>query len=228
MIILVDKPKGITSFDVIRNLRNKIQNKKMWHGWTLDPMATGLLIIGTDKDTKKLQDLQKWNKEYIATIDFSIQTDTRDLDFYQYIQEYKVHWDHINKDWEKIQKPKLKQIKTHLNNLLWKTKIQVPYFSAKKKNGKKLYQLAREWKRPEIYSQMHIYDYEILDYSFPKLEIKIKVWWWTYIRSIAHWLGKNFKLWGILSQLRRMSIGNYKLKSKTNKENKIKIIKKLQ
>lgn len=228
MLILVDKPKGITSFDVIRDLRNKIQNKKMGHGGTLDPMATGLLIVGTDKDTSKLQNIQKWSKEYIGTIDFSSQTDTRDMDYHQYIQKYKTNWKSITKDWEKIQAPSKKQIQDSLEQLVGEAELQVPYFSAKKKNGKKLYELARQGKRVKLNSQMQIHSYKILDYTFPELKIKIKVWWGTYIRSIAHWLGKQFDLWWVLSQLRRMSIGNYSLNSQTNQNNEIKIIQKIQ
>ncbi len=228
MIILVDKPKGITSFDVIRKLRNKIPNNKMWHGGTLDPMATWLLILWTDKDTTKLPKIQKWDKEYIATISFDKDTDTRDMEYHQYIQHYKIiDWQKIIKDWEKIKAPPQKDIQNELDNILGQTKLQVPYFSAKKKNGKKLYELARQSKMVELESQMHIYDYEILSYDFPQVKIQTTVWGGTYIRSIAYWLGHQFNLGGTLSQLRRMSIGQYKLEKKKNKENKIKIIEKI-
>ncbi|MEI7919255.1 MAG: hypothetical protein WCH65_03475 [bacterium] len=90
MFLLVDKPARITSFDVIRIFRRHFPKQKMGHSGTLDPMATGLMILALDKDTKKLTELIGLDKSYIATIDFSKVTDTRDMEIWEKIQNFEL------------------------------------------------------------------------------------------------------------------------------------------
>lgn len=89
MFLIVDKPARITSFDVIRIFRRHFPKQKMGHSGTLDPMATGMMILALDKDTKKLTELIGLDKSYIATIDFSKLTDTRDMEFWEKIQNFE-------------------------------------------------------------------------------------------------------------------------------------------
>jgi len=89
MLLAVDKPQGLTSFTVIRALRRELGEKKIGHSGTLDPMATGLMLIATGKDTKKLNALIGLDKIYETTIDFSKKSDTRDLEYREYFEELK-------------------------------------------------------------------------------------------------------------------------------------------
>lgn len=216
MLALIDKPTWYTSFDIIRKLKRIYPDMKIWHSWTLDPMATWLLVIWIWKDTKKLCEIQQYDKEYVAHIDFSYSTDTWDMDFFEVIKNYELktnNWvnDGIIIDWNIIKAPSLEQIKEKLDSIIPSYEMPLPSFSAKKVNWKKLYDLAREWVDLNLSRVMKIYSYEILDYSFPVLKIKINVWSWTYIRSIAYWLGKEFWIWWVLSYLRRTRIWEFDL-----------------
>lgn len=140
-IILVNKPKGITSFDVIRRLRKKLDIKKMGHSGTLDPMATGLLVIGVNKGTKKLKDLIGLDKIYEAEITFGKKTDSYDLDG-KILEEIKLN--------KKIIDNISENIDNILNELTGAQEIEVPIYSAIKRNGKKLYEYARSGQEIEL------------------------------------------------------------------------------
>ena len=201
MLIIVDKPKWISSFDVIRALKRELQEKKIWHSWTLDPMATGLLLIWTWPDTKQLNNLIWLNKSYETTIDFSKKSDTRDMDYREYFEEINVEEKGIP----------VEQIKEKLNSIIPEWALPLTPFSAKKKDGKKLYELARNWDQIIENKIMKTYWYEILEYNFPILKLKLDVWSGTYIRSIWHRLWEQFWLGGILTELRRIRVWEYDL-----------------
>lgn len=213
MLAIIDKPKWYTSFDIIKKLKRLFPKIKIWHSWTLDPMATGVLLIGIDKDTKRLWKFQELDKEYIAEIDFTKDSDTWDLDFWSFLRQYHFDSNEVYINDKKIKIPDILEIKSKLDLLIPLYTLPLPDFSAKKVGGKKLYDLARTGKSLNMSRPMDIYKYEILDYTFPVLKIRFKVWSGTYIRSIAYWLGKQLNLWGILVSLRRESIWDYKLKS---------------
>lgn len=202
MLIAVDKPKWMSSFDIIRALKRELWEKKIWHSGTLDPMATGLLLIGTAQDTKQLQHLTWLDKEYITTIDFSKTSDTRDLDYRQVYNELNI------KD---LITPTLQQIKNKLDSIIPTWELPLTPFSAKKKNWKKLYELARQWEQIIENKIMKINWYEIINYNFPNLELKLNVWSGTYIRSIWYWLWRELWLWWLLTKLKRISIQDYHL-----------------
>ncbi len=218
MILLIDKPAWYTSFDIIRKLQKLYPKVKIWHWGTLDPMATWLLIIAIWKDTKKLSQIIWEDKTYITTIDFATSTDTWDYDYYDWIKKYEIRkqdWQTgIIKDWQFIPAPNLKQIEEKLKSITWKYNLPLPPFSAKKIKGKKLYDLARQWKKLNLSKEMEIKDFQILDYSFPYLKLKLNVWKGTYIRSIGYWLWQQFGLGGVLAELRRTRIWKWKLKEK--------------
>ena len=202
MLIIVDKPKWISSFDVIRALKRELQEKKIWHSGTLDPMATGLLLIWTGNDTKQLNNLIWLDKSYETTIDFSKKSDTRDMDYRDYFEEINVEWKDIP----------IEQIKEKLDSIIPEWALPLTPFSAKKKDGKKLYELARNGNQIIENKIMKTYWYEILDYNFPILKLKLDVWSWTYIRSIWHRLWEQLWLGGILTELRRIKVWEYDLK----------------
>ena len=205
MLIIVDKPKWISSFDVIRALKRELKEKKIWHSGTLDPMATGLLLIWTWPDTKQLNSLIWLDKSYETTIDFSKKSDTRDMDYREYFEDIDVKWKDIS----------IEQIKEKLDSIVPEWELPLTPFSAKKKDGKKLYELARNWNQIIENKLMKTYWYEILEYNFPTLKLKLDVWSWTYIRSIGHRLGEQFWLGWILTELRRTIVWEYNL-AKTN------------
>jgi len=205
MLIVVDKPKWISSFDVIRVLKREIPEKKIWHSWTLDPLATGLMLIWTGEDTKRLNDLIWLDKSYETIIDFSKKSDTRDIWYRDYYEEIDVEWKEIL----------LEDIKSKLDLIIPEYELPLTPFSAKKKDWKKLYDLARKWEQIVENRLMKTYGYEILDYNFPELKLRLDVGSWTYIRSIWHWLWEEFWLGWILTMLRRIRVGEYEL-SKIN------------
>lgn len=203
MFLAVDKPKGISSFDVIRILKKQFPKKtKIGHSGTLDPMATGLLIIAVDKDTKRLGEFLWADKTYIATIDLSKKSDTRDA-------EYRETYEEL--DTKNLTIPTIEQIETILDTLIPIASLPLPPFSAKKINGQKRYDLARKGEQAIVRQDMKINDYTILDYTFPEIKIQIDVWSGTYIRSIAYRLWTKLNTWGILTQLQRTQIKGIQL-----------------
>lgn len=213
MFLAVDKPARITSFDVVRIFRKHFPHKKMWHGWTLDPMATGLMILALDDDTKKLTDIIGHDKSYIATIDFSKVTDTRDMEIRKEIQNFECrmqNWKIIGLEMENgsVEAPMLSEIERKLQKLIPEYELPLPAFSAKKRAGRRSYHDARAGNIIEENKVMKVQKYEILKYDFPILQLKLDVGSGTYIRSIAYRLGQQLGLGGTLIQLRRTKIGD--------------------
>lgn len=198
MIILVDKPKGITSFDVIRRLRITHGKRKMGHAGTLDPMATGLMIIATDADTKKLSEFLGLPKTYEAEITLGVRTDTSDMD--GKIVEEKAIPSSVTKE----------QVVRVLQSLVGDTDLPVSVYSALKRAGKPLYEYAREGKEVEVpVRAMHV-DSVIFD-GFDGLKVRatFAVGSGTYIRSLAEEVGKRLGTVATLSALRRTVIGGF-------------------
>ena len=216
MFLAVDKPTWISSFGVIKVLKKFYLWQKIWHSGTLDPMATGLMILAIWKDTKNLTQLIWLDKSYVTTIDFSKMSDTWDMEYWDEFKNYECRiqnskniW--IKIDWKNIEAPTLDQIKIKLQSLLPEFNLPIPAFSAKKKEWKRSYELARKGEQKLSYKDMKIYWFEILEYSFPILKISLDVGSGTYIRSIAYWLWQQFWLGWILTDLRRTQIGEWKL-----------------
>jgi tRNA pseudouridine55 synthase len=203
-ILLVDKPKGISSFDVIRILRKKLKIKKMGHAGTLDPAATGLLIIGVGKGTKKLKKFLKLPKVYIMEVLLGKRTETGDLEG-KVLEETEVK--EIN----------IKKLKEVLKNLEGEIKLKVPLYSAVKVSGTPLYKLARKGVKVEPpLKKMKIYRLKLLGH-WPKnkkyiLKIEMKCGSGTYARSVAEEIGRKLGLPATLSNLRRTKIGQFNVK----------------
>ncbi len=200
--ILINKPVGTTSHDVIDKMREITKIKKIGHSGTLDPLASGLLILGIGrKATKKLNQFQKLDKEYLAKIKLGIISDTFD-------KEGKI------KKIEYEKKPSLEEVKKVIQQFKGEIWQRPPLFSAKKVKGKKLYQLARKGIKIEPKKQkIKIYKIEIIKYNFPLLELKIHCSSGTYIRSLANDIGEKLKTGGCLESLKRTKIGNYSLEN---------------
>lgn len=205
-ILLIDKPKGITSFDVIRIIRKRFRIKKVGHAGTLDPNATGLMILGINKGTKKLNEYLKLDKIYIASILFGVSTDTFDIDG-KILEEKNI--DNID----------VKLIKNELNKLVGKINLQVPIYSAIKLNGKKLYDIARSGNKENITpptKEMEIYSIKFIEIKKEDnkytLDIELFVKSGTYIRSIVNELSNRLKIPMTLKDLRRTKIGDFEIK----------------
>ncbi len=213
MFLLIDKPQGKTSHDIVEKVRRLYREEKVGHGWTLDPMATWLLIVAVWKDTKKLDSFLGAEKTYETTINFAISSDTRDLDYWKEIVNRPINDQEkticINEQW--LSFPTEQQIEEKLQLLIWTQQIPLTPFSAKKIQGKKLYEYAREWNPVFIDIPMTVYKYELLDISFPTVTIRFSVWSGTYIRSLGYRLGKQFGLWWTLTMLKRLSVDSWKL-----------------
>lgn len=171
------------------------------------------MILALGDDTKKLTALIWLDKSYIATIDFSKLTDTRDMEYRDSITNYELRITNWIKKWLEmeswsVEAPSLGEIERKLDKLIPECELPLPAFSAKKIAGKKSYDDARAWTIREENKVMKIQKYEILKYDFPLLQIKIDVGSGTYIRSIAYRLGKELWLGWTLIQLRRTSIGD--------------------
>lgn len=222
ILLMINKPAWCTSFDVIRKLQ-KIYGKKtpIGHAWTLDPFATGLLLIGIGKWTKRLHALQWLPKVYTARIDLTRATDTRDCDPWETASEY-VQWtwwsslDAIRTRWREwlwdtLVEPTLDQVQEALQSITWTTRHTLTPFNAKKIGGIKWYERARKWEPLFIPQDMDVYEATLLEYSFPYITARFSVWTWTYIRSLANTLGKKLRTGGICDQLHRDSVGEFGL-----------------
>ena len=196
-LILVDKPKGITSFDVIRILRKKTGVWKMGHAGTLDPLATGLMIIATEKATKQLSQLLGLPKSYRAEVLLGVKTDSADTD--GAVLENKP-----------VPELALERIQKILDTMLGDIELAVPIYSAIKRAGKPLYAYAREGLSIEVPKKvMHISEARVVSYVAPVITIEFEVKSGTYIRSLAEELAARLGTVGTIQNLRRLTIGEF-------------------
>lgn len=194
-IILINKPLNWTSNDVVQKVKSIIKPKKIGHGGTLDPLASGLLVLGVNEATKELQNYLDGTKTYIAEIIFGFSTDTYDME-----GQKKSFSDFI---------PSLNQIIEVLEKLKSNYDQIPPIYSAIKINGKKAYELARCNKNVELKSKnVKIYNYKIITFSENILKIELEVSKGFYIRSLAFDLGKLTNSASTLYSLVRTKIGN--------------------
>jgi tRNA pseudouridine55 synthase len=202
-ILLFDKPLNWTSFNVVSKVRIllknylKIKKIKVGHAGTLDPLATGLLIICTGKATKKIYQFQEMKKEYIATIVLGKTTPSFDLE----TEVDKVF--NLSGITEKMVKEVLDQFIGEIEQI-------PPLFSAKNINGKRAYDLARKGETRELEPNLVTIDkIELLEYNLPEIKIKVLCGKGTYIRSLARDIGLKLQNGAYLSKLIRTKIGEY-------------------
>ena len=202
-MILIDKELNWTSFDVVSKLRNSIKKKlninkiKVGHAGTLDPLATGLLIICTGKMTKRINEFSGLNKTYVGKMTIGSTTPSYDLE-----TKPNVYYptEHINKN----------LIIETAKKFVGKIDQKPPVFSAVKKDGVRLYKLARKGVKVEVEKrEIIIHDFLISSINFPEVEFSLTCSKGTYIRSLAHDFGKELGSGAHLSELRRTSIGDY-------------------
>jgi len=201
-IILIDKPQGWTSADVVAKIKGACRYNKVGHAGTLDPMATGLLVIGYNEGTKLLGDLALDIKQYQVTIKFGIATDTGD-----------ATGKTIDKQFVKLTE---KQIKPALASFENEDYYQVPHqYSAVKINGKKAYEYAREGQQIDIEPRLvKLNGFRINNFNPNKqeLSITINVTKGFYVRSFAEDLAAKLHTVAHITSLTRTKVGDYKLK----------------
>ena len=196
MILSVYKESNMTSRDVCNIISKHFKTKKVGHTGTLDPLACGLLIVCTNKDTKLVDILTAKKKEYIATIKLGIKTDT--LDITGNIIEKKDY---------NFTKEELINV---LNSFLGKSKQEVPLYSAVKINGRKLYEYARNNINIELpVRDIEIYNIELLEYKKDLITFKVEVSKGTYIRSLINDICTKLSTVGVMSYLLRTKQGDF-------------------
>lgn len=197
--MLIDKPLEWTSFDAVRKIRNLVKTKKVGHAGTLDPLATGLLIICTGKFTKKINEYMAREKEYTGTITLGAVTPTFDLE-----SEPQLHKDISGLSDESIRKA---------TAIFTGPILQVPpIHSAIKINGKRVYELARKGIEVQMEPRaVTISVFEITSIEMPVVHFRVLCSTGTYIRSLANDFGAALGCGGYLSSLRRTRIGEFRV-----------------
>jgi tRNA pseudouridine55 synthase len=213
-VLLIDKPMHWTSFDMVRKLRGVLQIKKIGHAGTLDPLATGLLIICTGKFTKKINDYAAQQKEYTGHITLGAVTATYDLESQP---DQQKEYSHLTAN----------EIIAAAEKFTGEIEQLPPMYSAIKKDGVALYELARKGVEVELKARkVLIQQFEITNIELPVIEFKIVCSTGTYIRSLANDLGAALGCGAYLSSLRRTAIGEFSVADAVPVEEVLAAIKK--
>lgn len=216
-VINVDKPYKWTSTDVVRKIKFLLQRLghkkiKIGHAGTLDPLATGVLLICIGKATKTVEKLQAQSKEYITEIVFGGTTPSFDL---EHEVDETFPYEHITRE----------ALEQALEKLTGERLQTPPIYSAKRLEGKRAYELAREGKEVKVREALiTVYSMEILDFALPKVTLKISCSKGTYIRSIAKELGDLLNSGAHLGSLRRTQSGDFRAEEGMQMEEIIKIL----
>lgn len=217
-LLLFDKPLEWTSFQVVNKVRWLIRKScnikkiKVGHAGTLDPLATGLLLICTGKFTKKIQEFQGLEKEYTGTFTFGGTTPSYDLE--TAIAE-TFPMDHLTAE----------KIREKTKDFMGDIKQYPPVFSALKKDGKRLYEYARSGEKVKVDPRIiNISAFEITNVNLPEVDFKVSCSKGTYIRSLAHDFGKSLNSGAHLSALRRTRIGEYSVENALSIEKFIQLL----
>lgn len=197
---LVDKPQTWTSHDIVAKLRGLLKVKKIGHLGTLDPLATGLLVVAVGRDsTKRISQFMKADKDYEVELQLGKVSDTYDSD--GHVQETGFDLDRLNK----------KTIQETLAGFWGKSLQMPPAFSAKKIKGKKAYELARAGFPVELKAVEVAMQGKDIEVELPFVRFKVTVSSGTYIRSLVHDLGQKLGCGAVLVKLRRTRVGDFRL-----------------
>ncbi len=196
-LLLINKPLHWTSFDVVRKIRNNIRIKKVGHAGTLDPLATGLLIVCTGKFTKKINEYMAQEKEYTGSFTLGAVTATYDLES---LPEQEKDISGLTPE----------KINAAVGSFIGEIQQMPPIYSAIKKQGTPLYELARRGETVELQPRtVFIREFDITGIELPVVKFRITCSTGTYIRSIANDFGAALGCGGYLSELRRTRIGEF-------------------
>lgn len=207
--LLVDKPSGMTSFGAVARVRRVLSKRegkrvKVGHAGTLDPFATGLLIILAGKATKRSGEFLKLDKEYEAEICLGAVSTTGDPE--GEITEV------VRDSGTRCKKPSREEVERAVKSFLGESMQRVPAFSAVKIQGRRAYDLARRGVAVEMpLRKIQVYKIEVLEYEWPKLVIRTEVSSGTYIRALGEDIGEKLGVGAYLTGLRRTKIGSYRV-----------------
>ena len=211
-VLLVDKPVGWTSFDVVNKIRFAIKTKKVGHAGTLDPLATGLLIICTGKYTKRIEEFMGAQKEYTGTITLGKTTPSYDSETEP---DGIFPTDHLT------EALLLENTQQFIGNI----QQMPPMYSAIKVDGKRLYEHARKGREIEVQPRdVEITKFELTRIAIPEVDFIVQCSKGTYIRSLAYDFGKAVNSGGYLSLLRRTAIGNHNIADALTLDQLLKLI----
>lgn len=202
--ILIDKPAGLSSFGVVARVRGQLSRRlgrkvKVGHTGTLDPFATGLMILLVGRECKNAAHYSKLDKVYEALICLGQTSSTGDPEG-QIVPASDT-------------KPNLREVEDALDGFIGEITQRPPIYSAIKINGRRAYQLAREVKEVDMPTRrVMIYDIELLDYQYPNLKIRAKVSSGTYIRTLAQDIGEKLGTGAYCQTLRRLEVGGFDVK----------------
>lgn len=206
-VLYFDKPLGWTSFNLVNRVRGVlsrhigVKKLKVGHAGTLDPLATGVMILCTGKNTKLIESFQYQTKEYVATIKLGATTPSFDLET-EIDAEYPV--EHITED----------LVKQTLNKFIGEIKQIPPTYSAIKINGKRAYEYARKGDEVELKPKTLVIDeIELLDYKMPEIVVRVVCSKGTYIRALARDIGEALNSGGHLTALRRTKVGDIRVEN---------------
>jgi tRNA pseudouridine55 synthase len=204
-IISVNKPKGPTSHDIIYQVRRLSGIKKVGHAGTLDPLASGVLVVAIGREfTKQIDQIVKTEKEYVATVKLGENSTTDDAEGEKTV---------VNNELEVSRE----QVDESLNKFIGQIDQIPPAFSAIKIGGRKAYDMARKGQVVDMKSrQILIKEIEVIEYKWPVLEIRVVCGSGTYIRSLARDIGKELETGAYLQDLVRTRVGEYKIEDSIN------------
>lgn len=229
-IMLVDKPADMTSFGVVARVRRVLSEQvgkkvKVGHTGTLDPFATGLLILLTGKGTKRSNEFLKLDKWYEATIRLGATSTTGDIEgeirdnaICRRVPRARLHGARSLTLGSSLRNasdsviPNLADVQQVIKEFVGEIEQRVPQYSAVKINGQRAYKLAREGKTVEMPTRkVQIYQLDLVDYNWPELKIRCHVSSGTYIRTLGEDIGEKLGVGGYLTALRRTQVGDYKV-----------------
>lgn len=199
--LIIDKPSGMSSFDVLRELKNRLSEKKMGYLGTLDPLATGVLVVFLGKATSLISYFSETDKEYVAELELGKTSDT---------------YDNTGKVTNVANTifPSEEELKKAISSFLGQQWQIQPAFSAIRREGKRSYELAREGKAVDLGKRQVIFlELEVLSFQAPFAKLRIKCSSGTYIRSFVHELGEKLKCGAVMTGLVRTAVGNFSFDS---------------
>lgn len=200
-ILIIDKPKGYTSHDIVNIVRKKLNIKKVGHTGTLDPNATGVLPILIGQATKLSKYLIEHDKTYIATLKLGEKTDTGDTEGKIIETDYKIR--NFTED----------QLKDILKNFIGKQEQMPPIYSAIKINGKKAYEYARQNQIVEIRPrEINIYNINLIKFNEDEITFEVQCSKGTYIRTLCEDIAKKLNTVGFMKELQRTEVNNFRIK----------------
>ena len=198
-ILNIDKPKGLTSRDVVNGVQRLIRPHKAGHAGTLDPLATGVLVVCLGKATRLIQYVQQQRKRYSGEFQFGLTSDTEDIEG----EVRRVAEAHV---------PTAEELQAAIPEFVGEIEQRPPVFSALKVKGKRAYQLARQGEAVELASRrIMIHGLKLVSYSYPRFQLDIECGSGTYVRSLGRDIAAAVSASAVMTSLRRVAVGIFQL-----------------